>query len=54
MNEFETIQLARTHLDQDHTLALFMVRDLRITRDMGLSDLAWAMYQNYCVRSEVE
>ena len=54
MNELEIIRKARTYLEKDHGLALFMVRDLVVTKNAGLSDLAWSMHQNYCVRSEVE
>jgi len=53
MVELEMVRLARTHLEKDHMLALFMVRDLQVVEDMELNDLVWSMHQNYCVRSEV-
>lgn len=54
MEELETVKLARSHLEEDHGLALFMVRDLQVVKALELSDLAWAMHKNYCVRSEVK
>lgn len=54
MVELETVKAARQHLEKDHALALFMVRDLQVTKDMELSDLVWSMHRNGCVRSEVK
>jgi len=54
MSDLTAIKQARDYLDEDHTLSVFVVRDLQVTKAAGLSDLAWAMHQNYCVRSEVE
>ena len=51
--DLDVVALAKTHLEEDHYLALFMVRDLRITKNMGLDDLAWAMHKGGCARSEV-
>lgn len=47
-------QLVKSCGYNDHELALYMVRDLQVTRDAKLSDLAWAMYRHSCTKSEVE
>ena len=54
MVELETVRSARRYLEKDHTLALFMVRDLQVVKDAELSDLVWSMFKNYCVRGEVK
>ena len=38
---------------QDTNLAVFMVRDFDEAREVGLSDLAWSMYREYCTVNEV-
>lgn len=52
--EREEIKLARRHLETDHHLSVFIVRDLQVVEELGLSDLVWAMFQNYSTRKEVE
>ena len=37
------IECARTHIEQDPSLAVYMVRDYRETEVLGLGDLAWLM-----------
>ncbi len=39
---------------QDTNLAVFLIRDFDEVREAGLSDLAWALYREYCTISEVE
>ncbi len=46
MNELKTIEASKKYLDTDPHLANFMLRDLNITKEAGLSDLAWAMHND--------
>ncbi len=39
---------------QDQNLAVFIIRDFKEVREVGLSDLAWSMYREYCTEGEVE
>jgi len=48
----EAINLARTHIEQDPNLAIFIVRDYPELKEWQLSDLAWALYKNTIARSE--
>ncbi len=49
------IKAAREELTRDYqtNLAVFMVRDFEEVREVGLSDLAWSMYREYCTVNEV-
>ena len=47
------IALARKQQILDPFLAVFIVRDLQVTKDAGLDDLAWSMYKHGTVTSEV-
>ena len=52
----DAIKLARQFLREyphDTNMPVFVVRDLQVTEDAGLRDLAWAMYQEPCAHSEV-
>ena len=50
-----TIGAARRTMREghDHELALYMVRDLEVTAQAGLTNLCWCMHKYGCVRSEV-
>ncbi len=52
------ITAARKELNRgeyrDQNLAVFIIRDFKEIREVGLSDLAWSMYREYCTVSEVE
>lgn len=39
---------------RDYTLVAFLVRDMQVTRDAGLTDLAWTMSKNHHAHSEAE
>jgi hypothetical protein len=49
----DILNQARSLLDDDHSLALYLVWDLQKTKDSGLTDLAWSMYKSGCTRREV-
>ena len=52
-----TIEWAKKELDKgDYDsahLANYMLRDLEVTKEAGLSDLSWAMYRNPIHRNDV-
>jgi hypothetical protein len=48
------IESARRHIQDDPHLAVYMVRDLDIVNDAGLTDIAWAMIQEVCGQSDAQ
>jgi len=38
---------------RDTNLAVFMIRDFEEVKEVGLADLAWSSYRNYCTPDEV-
>jgi len=49
----EAIIEAKKQLDTDPHLANYILRDLEITKEAGLSDLSWAMYRQGCCKNDV-
>ena len=48
------ISEARKIIKEDPHLANYMLRDLSVVRDAGLSDLAWSMHKNNPCEEDVE
>ncbi len=51
---YEIIYNAKNHMDEDPHLANYILRDLKIIKDAGLSDLSWSMHKEGCVKEDVE
>ena len=49
----EAIELAKFNIETDPHLANYILRDLEITKEAGLSDLSWAMYRQGCCKNDV-
>ena len=43
---WDCVDAAKKHIDRDPSLAVYMVRDMRIVEEAGLRDLAWALADN--------
>jgi hypothetical protein len=52
MDEVMTVINAKKQIDKEPWLAVFMCRDLKITKDANLLDLAWALSQGNCHRND--
>ena len=53
--DIDIVRRARERLNDSydsHDVATWMVRDLELTKEAGLYDLAWAMSQNYHTHAE--
>jgi hypothetical protein len=53
MDIWQTIELAKQHLDTDPHLANFILRDLPEVKELGLDDLAWAMHKEHPHKNDV-
>ena len=55
MNTKEIVSLAKRELEINHDphMANYILRDLQIVKDAGLSDLSWAMHRNGCCKNDV-
>ena len=51
---YKIIHDARNHIDEDPHLANYILRDLKVLKDAGLTDLSWAMHKEGCVKKDVE
>ena len=52
--DLDEIKTARKELERDWQLSVFIVRDLQVTKDAELDDLAWCYHKYGCVRSEAK
>jgi len=52
----DPVEAARKYIESDDpSLAVYMCRDLQVTKDAGLTDLAWTLCNDgYCHKNDVK
>ncbi len=51
---YEIIHDAKNHIDKDPHLANYILRDLIVLKNAGLTELSWSMHKQGCVKEDVE